>query len=306
MEWMGITTMKPSSSRIPYYIKEGVTSIFRHSLMSFASICIIFAFLIIMGAFILLAVNINAIIGDLENENIILAYVDENLLEQEARALERAIATTPNVARNGVVFITREQALESFIGRYDDSERYSDLNPSWFRHRYSIYVDDIALLSETLEDLRGIYGLATVNANLTIARAMVTIRNSISIISVVIVVSLLAISLFIMTNTIKLATFERREEIAIMKIVGATNSIIRWPFIFEGCILGVLGSMSAYSALWGLYGLVSDRAYQVEAIFIPIMPFSSVSMLLFMLFGGIGAGVGIGGSAMALNRYLKV
>ena len=296
--------MKPSGNRIPYYIKEGISSIFRHSLMSFASVCIIFAFLLIMGAFILLAVNINSIIGELESENIVLAYVDDSLSELEALALQRAIAATPNVAT--VRFITREQATESFIGRHIDSDRYTDLDPTWFRHRYAVYVDDVEFLAETLEGIRQIYGIDTVNANLTIARAMVTIRNGIRIVSVVMIVALLAISLFVMTNTIKLATFERREEIAIMRIVGATNSFIRWPFIFEGCILGVLGSMSAYGAIWGLYGLVSDRVYQVEAIFIPIMPFSSVSMYLFMLFAAIGVSVGVGGSAVALNRYLKV
>ena len=303
-EWMGITTMKLSRNRFGYYIKEGVTSIFTHSLMSFASICIIAAFLVIMGAFILLAVNINDIIGDLENENIILAYVDENLSENDARALRPTIRRIPNVS--DAAFITREEAMDSFIGRYEDTERYSDVDATWFRHRYAVYVKDVALIAETQKDLREVYGIHKVNANLTIAKGLVSVRNIISGVSIVIVAVLLSISLFIMSNTIKLATFERREEIAIMKMVGATNSFIRWPFVYEGFILGTTGSMSAFAALWALYGLALGRVVEVESGLINLVPFSSTSLPLFVLFAAIGFGVGVGGSSMALNKYLKV
>ena len=303
-EWMGIINMRPSRSRIPYYIKEGVSSIFRHSLMSFASVCIIFVFLFIMGAFILLALNINFLVGELESENIILAFVDENLTESEALALGRTISTTPNVAETR--FITREEAMRAFIGRHEDTDRFEDLDPTWFRHRYAVFVYDVAFIGDTLLDLREIYGIERVNANLTIARALVTIRNTISVISITIIVVLFAISLFIISNTIKLATFERREEIAIMKMVGATNSFIRWPFIFEGCILGMLGSMSSFALLWTLYRVLSDRAIAIESFLITLVPFSTINTPMFLLFAAIGFGVGITGSTLALSRYLKV
>ena len=287
-----------------YYIKEGFLSIFTHSLMSFASVCIIVAFLVIMGSFALLALNINALIGELESENILLAYVDENLSEQDAQALARRLRSTPNV--NNVVFITREQAMQSFIGRYEDTDRYTDVDSSWFRHRYAVYVDDVALIADTLQEIRGIYGIEKVNANLSIAKGLVTVRNVVSAISLVIIGVLLAISLFIMSNTIKLATFERREEIAIMKLVGATNAFIRWPFIYEGFVLGISGAMAAFAVLWALYDLVAGRVIQLEAGFVSIIPFSNVSWPLVFIFAAIGFGVGVGGSSMALNRYLNV
>ena len=304
MDWMVTITMRPSRSRIPYYIKEGVSSIFRHRLMSFASVCIIFVFLILMGAFILLALNINALVGDLESENIILAFVDENLSESEARALGRTILATPNVTETR--FITREEAMDAFIGRHEDTERYADVDPTWFRHRYAVHVYDVALIEDTLFDLSDIYGIARVNANLMIARGIVTVRNAISVVSLAVIIVLFAISLFIISNTIKLATYERREEIAIMKMVGATNSFIRWPFIFEGCILGVVASMSSFTLLWALYRMLSNRAIEIESYLITLVPFSNVSVPLFILFASIGFGVGIAGSTMALNRYLRV
>jgi len=296
--------MKVNRNRTFYYIKEGVTSIFNHSLMSFASICIIVAFLVIMGSFILLAVNINALIGELESENIILAYIHDTVSESEARALGATLITLPNVA--SVQFTTREEAFERFIGRYDDEERFKDIDPTVFRHRYSIYVEDVALIAETQEELRHVPELGTITANLAIARAMVSVRNVVSWVSIIIVAVLLAISLFIMSNTIKLATYERREEIAIMKMVGATNSFIRWPFIFEGFILGLTGSLIAYFVLYGLYGLTSGRVLEIEAGFFQLVLFSNISVPLFILFTGIGFGVGVGGSGFALNRYLKV
>ena len=296
--------MKLSRNRTGYFIKEGFSSIFTHGLMSFASVCIIIAFLIIMGSFVLIAVNINAIVGELENENIVLVYVNDRLTDNDARALGTTIRATPNV--DHAVFITREQAMDTFIGKYEDSERYSDIDASWFRHRYTVYVEDVALISETSQALRDIYGVEKVNANLKIAQGLVTVRNIVSGASVIIIAVLLAISLFIMSNTIKLATFERREEIAIMKMVGATNAFIRWPFIYEGFILGITGSIAAFASLWALYGLVIDKAAGFQAGFFHILPFSNVSTPMFIVFMIIGFGVGVGGSSMALNKYLRV
>ncbi|MCL1834569.1 MAG: permease-like cell division protein FtsX [Oscillospiraceae bacterium] len=296
--------MKLSRNRTGYYIKEGVVSIFTHGLMSFASVCIIVAFLIIMGSFALIALNINAVVGELENENIILVYIDEHLTENEARAIGTRLLATPNVT--SARFITREEALTAFIGRYENTERFKDVDATWLRHRYNVFVEDIELISQTRDDLADIYGVAKATANLRIAQGLVTLRNIVSGASVIIVAVLLVISLFIMSNTIKLAAFERREEIAIMKMVGATNSFIRWPFIYEGFILGVFGSSAAFAALWALYGLVADRAIDVESGLISLISFSTVSVPLFVVFTVIGFGVGVGGCGMALNRYLKV
>jgi len=296
--------MKLSRNRTFYYIKEGFSSIFEHGFMSFASVCIIIAFLVIMGSFTLLAVNVNSLIGELESENIILAYVREDLSDDDARALERRILAVDNVT--SVRFITREEAFESFIGRHDDPERFIDIDASVIRHRFAVYVNDVALIGETQQALRHVYGIARVNANLEIARMLVTVRNIVSGISIVIVAVLLAISLFIMSNTIKLATFDRREEIAIMRMVGATGSFIRWPFVYQGFILGVSGALAAFAVIWALYDVVASRMVDLEFGLVTLVPFASVSAPMLIVFVAIGFGVGVGGSGMALNKYLKV
>ncbi|MDR2420852.1 MAG: permease-like cell division protein FtsX [Oscillospiraceae bacterium] len=293
------------SFRAGYYIREGMSSIFTHGFMSFASVFIIVACLIIMGSFTLLAVNVNKIIGEFEDENVVLAYVNESYSAEDARALTGAVEAVPNVRT--ARFVTREEAYDSFLSGVENKSRFEDIDASVLRHRFVIYVEDVALMERTQENLLGTEGIASVTANLLVARAFVTLRNIVSGVSVVIVAVLLVISLFIMMNTVKLATFERRDEIAIMKIVGATNAFIRWPFVFEGFILGLFGSLFAFLTQWGLYKLVTDALLSgVGASFIQAIPFSRAALPLCAIFVAIGCGVGIVGSSFAIRKYLKV
>lgn len=294
------------NSKFSYYVREGVSSIFTHGFMSFASVCIIIACLIIMGSFSLLAVNVNSIISGFENENVLLAYVDDSLSENDARALQSQILSVPNV--ESATFMSREEAMQEFLGKYKDQSRFANIDASVFRDRYIIYMQDINLTQQTQDSLMNVQGVGQVNANLTIAKGLVTLRNIVTGVSVVLVVILLIISLFIMSNTIKLATFERREEIAIMKMVGATNSFIRWPFVFQGFILGLIGSFAAFILQWVIYNVITHRiSGGTETLgFITTVPFSHTAILLFLVFAVIGFGVGVGGSAMAIRKYLKV
>jgi cell division transport system permease protein len=257
-----------------------------------------------MGSFALLSANITSIIGVLEDENVVLAFVDENLSEEEARAIQARILRIPNVS--AADFIHREDALDAFIGRHENPDIFSDIDYTVTRHRFVVYVHNVELIAQTQDDLLNADGIVRVNANLQVAQGLVTARRIVNVISVVIVAVLLSISLFIMTNTIKLATFERREEIAIMRMVGATNSFIRWPFVYEGFILGISGSLAAFAALWALYRLVANNILSFEAGFVTVIPFANISLLLFVVFVAIGLGVGAGGSGIALNKYLKV
>ncbi len=290
-------------NRIGYYIKEGLTGLFKHGFMSFASVFIIVACLLIMGSFSLLALNVNAIIKEFEDENVVLAFIDDNMTEQQARGLESQILAVPNVS--SAEFISREQAYESFISKSE--EKYADLDASVLRHRFAVYLDDVALTAQTQQDLRSIPGVAEITANLSIARGIVTVRNVVSAVSLVLVVILLIISFFIMSNTIKLATFDRREEIGIMKVVGATNAFIRWPFVLEGFILGIAGALIAFVALWGLYTFIAGEIVRnYTSTLFSIIPFSTVQIPILVIFLVIGFAVGVLGSSFAIKNYLKV
>ena len=291
-------------SRLGYLIKSGFTGIFSHGLMSFATVTITMACLIIMGSFGLLVVNINEMLADLESENEVVAFIDENLTEEEARAIEPLIEAVPNVA--GAEFMSRAEAMENFQEDYDP-ELFDSLDESVFRHRYIIHLTDISLTAQTKTDLEAVDGVADVNAHLDYAQGFITARNIVSIVSLALIVILIIVSFFIMTNTIKLATFTRREEIAIMRMVGASNGFIRCPFIVEGLVLGVLGSLLAFIIEWGLYSLLLNRVMGgVASTLISLVPFSAVMWPLLIAFLGVGILVGIFGGSSAIRNYLKV
>ena len=291
-------------SRLGYLIKSGFTGIFSHGLMSFATVTITMACLIIMGSFGLLVVNINEMIADLESENEVVAFIDENLTEEEARAIESLIEAVPNVA--DAQFMSRAEAMENFQEDYDP-ELFDSLDESVFRHRYIIQLTDISLMSQTEADLENVDGVAKVNAHLDYAQGFITARNIVSIVSLALIIILIVVSFFIMTNTIKLATFTRREEIAIMRMVGASNGFIRCPFIVEGLVLGILGGLLAFIIEWGLYSLLLNRVMGgVTSTLITLVPFSAVMWPLLIAFLGVGILVGVFGGSSAIRNYLKV
>jgi len=291
-------------NNLGYYIKEGVTSIFTHGFMSFASVAIIVACLVIMGSFLLVAVNVNDMIEEMENRNQILAFVDETFTEEEARALERHIVADSNV--ESVSFITRGEAWDDFVHVHDDRD-FHGLYEDVLRHRFIVDLEDIGEMRATQARLRAIPGIDDVVADTHIADILITLRNVITTVFIAIVGVLLVISIFIIANTIKLATFDRREEIAIMRMVGAKNWFIRWPFIFQGFILGLTGAVLAFGVQWGLYGILADQIIALSGVnLISVMSFVQVADMMLMLFAGTGFVVGTLGSAIAIRNYLKV
>ena len=293
-------------NNLGYYIKEGISSVFTHGFMSFASVAIIVACLVIMGSFLLVAMNVNDLIEEAESRNEVLAFVDEALGTEEAIAMESSILAVPNVY--SVTFISREAAWATWQEEHADRDFEGEgLGAEVLRHRYIIVLEDIADMQGTAARLRQVTGIADVVADLDIAAWFVTFRNVISTVFIAIVGVLLIISVFIIANTIKLATFDRREEIAIMRMVGATNWFIRWPFIFQGFILGLTGAVLAFGLQWGIYGILADQIMSLSGgNLITVLSFYSVADLMIMLFVGTGFVVGTIGSAIAIRNYLKV
>ncbi len=299
-EWMVIFHM----SRIGYLFAEGFRGIFKHGFMSFASVTIIMACLIIMGSVSLLSVNIDALIGDLEDQNEIVALVDETLSDSEAAALQQSISLIDNI--NTSQFVSREAAMDNFMGNYDAS-LMEGIDATVFRHRYVIQLTDIAQMAKTKQDLEAIPGIADVKAHLDYADAFITIRNIVTVVSFALIAVLVFVSFFIMSNTIKLATYSRREEIGIMKMVGASNSFIRLPFVIEGLILGLLGNLLAFALQWALYNTLCNRILEAFPVsFINLVPFASVQDYVLVGFLAVGVVVGAFGGVNAIRNYLKV
>ena len=290
---------------IQYYFSEGFHSIFTHGFMSFAAVCMIVACLLIMGSFSLIAINANHVLGDLEDDNQFLAYIEDSLTREQAQALESQIKAVPNVA--DIHFVTKEEALANFKANQERQDLFDNVESDTLRDRYEIHVVDIQLMQETVDQVKDIDGIAKVQASLEIADGFVMLRNVATALAIILVVMLVLISISIIANTIKLATFNRREEIAIMKMCGATNAFVRWPFVFEGLILGLVGAVVAFFLQWGIYVLVGSAISGSDTIsLITVLPFQPMALRVLGVFVLTGFVIGAGGSVLAIRKFLQV
>ena len=289
-----------------YYVSEGFHSIFTHGFMSFAAVCMIVACLIIMGSFTLLAVNLDNTLGDLESENEMLVYIDDTLTQDQARALQPTLAQVDNVSQ--LTFVTKEAALADFKAKHGDTTSVlNDLPNEALRDRYRVHVVDIELMRQTKAALEQVEGVGFVNAATEIADGFVMVRNIATGVALVLIGILLVISLFIIANTIKLATFYRREEIAIMKMCGATDGFIQWPFVVEGMVLGLTGALIAFFAQWGLYQMVAKFAVQGNGLsLVNMISYGTMAPTILAVFCGVGAFIGVAGSLFAIRKFLQV
>ncbi len=286
-------------------IREGFRSIKTHGLMSFATVTIIMACLIIMGSVALLSLNINYLIKDLEKQNEVVAFVDDEIEdEEEAKAIGSQILAVGNIS--AADFVSRSEAMQNYMSKFDKS-LMEGIDETVFRHRFIIHLNDIEKLAQTKEALEGVPGIARVRAHQEYADTFVKIRNIVSGVALVLMAILVFVSMFIMSNTIKLATFSRREEIAIMKMVGASNGFIRLPFVVEGLVLGLLGGGLGFLAQWGLYNLVTRSLMEsITGDILEVVPFLSIAPLILVVYLGIGVVIGVFGGVNAIKNYLKV
>ena len=288
-----------------YYFSEGFHSIFTHGFMSFAAVCMIVACLLIMGSFSLLAVNLDHMLGDLEAENEFLAYIDDSYTQEQAQALQSQIEAVDNVAK--VTFVTRAQALEDWKEGREQNPLLDSLQPEVLRDRFRIHVEDIEQLGQTVDRVEQIQGVAETSVALEVAQGFVLVRNIATGVALVLIGILVVVSLFIIANTIKLATFYRREEIAIMKMCGATNAFVQWPFVVEGLILGLTGALVAFFVEWGIYQLVAKMIIQDNGLsLVTVTSYTSMAGTILGVFCVTGILIGAGGSLLAIRKFLQV
>ena len=300
---MGITHMKKNN--IGYLLREGIRGIFLHGFMSFAAIWVTVACLLIIGTFGLVLFNLNEMILELEQENAMLVYIDDTYSEAEAKSVGSQINMIANV--HNAEFISREEALESFVEEQQDEDLFAGLESSTLRDRFVITLEDNTQMRETETALRAIEGVADVTCHYEITEGFQTVQRILNIASIIIIAVLLVVSMLIIFNTVKLAMYDRKDEIAIMKMVGATNGFIRWPFVVEGFILGIVASALAFFLEWGLYNLLETQVAAVDSLnLITIVPFVEVVEIVAIGYAVVGFIVGVIGSLLSIRRFLQV
>ena len=290
---------------IRYYFREGIGNMFSHGFMSFAAVGITVACLLIMGTFTLVAYNANVNLEDLQRENAILAFVDDSYGDVEAMGLQTKLESIAGVA--DCTFVSRQEARDDYVAQYDENDLYGELSANVFRHRYVIHVAQQEQMAQIVAVLKQVPGIAKVRADETITSGFITVRNIARGISLALIAVLLIVSVFIISNTIKLTTFDRREEIAIMRMVGATNGFIRWPFVYEGLLLGLCGAAVAFVLQWLLYWGVQQSISQNDTLqLVSVVDFTQIWFPVAGSYVVAGILIGVGGSWLAIRRFLKV
>ena len=288
-----------------YLAKEGVRGVFLHGFMSFAAICVTVACLIIIGSFSLIMLNLDHMVTELDQQNQVLVYVDDTYTTAEAHSIGSQINLLENVRNQQ--FVTKEEALQTFVAEQKDPSMFAGLQADTLRHRFVVTLESSEEMQDTVEKLQALEGVAEVNAHLEVAEGFSTVRDVLQFVSTAIIVVLLVVSLFIIANTVKLALYDRKDEIGIMKMVGATNSFIRVPFIIEGSIIGLFSAAVAFFAEWGIYDLLTNKIAAMDTLqLFTAIPFHHVLGTMVLAFVGAGLFVGVFGSLMSIRKFLNV
>ena len=288
-----------------YLLKEGIKGIFTHGFMSFAAVCVTVACLLIVGSFSILMYNMNIMVEDLNKTNEILVYVDSSLSDAEARSVGTRINMLDNVLNSQ--FVSREEALANFVADHEGDDAFTGVNAADLRHRFVVTLEDNTLIEFTGQQLKAVSGVADIRAEYELAEGFSTLQQILQIASVAVISVLLVVSLLIISNTVKLAMYDRRDEIAIMKMVGATNGFIRLPFVVEGFSLGMIGAALAFGLEWAMYDALVTKVNAVDTLqLFTFVPFLDLLRPMMVVFLGAGMFVGIVGSWTSIRKFMNV
>ena len=294
--------MKTSS--LGYLIREGFRSLWTNRNMALASIGVLLSCLMLLGSAVLVVLNINQAVGWMESQNIVMVYLKSGTTQADIDVVEEAFSRMDNIAETK--FISKEEALETqkkALGEDGDLfDSYQGENP--FPDAYQVSVKDVERYTETAEELRRISQIEKVTERTEEAQTMLSVRNTVSVVSFWVIGLLILVALFIISNTIKITIYERRLVVSIMKSVGATNGFITMPFLIEGMLIGLIAGLLSTGILWYVYGLAADGIFKMSA-FATLIPFSNVGWLVLLCFIGIGMAAGALGSFISVQRYLR-
>ncbi len=285
-----------------YLTKEGFRNVWVNRLMSLASITVLMACLVIIGLGSMLFFNINALLDKIESQNVIMVYIEDGTTDEQIEELEKDIFGLGNVEQCD--FVSKEEAFENSKKELGEDSALLEGMENPMPDAYKVTVTDMTLFKQTVKGLKGLEYIETVRENSDIADKLIDIRYAVTIVIAGMVLLLFIVSLFIIANTIRITMYSRRLEISIMKAVGATNWFIRWPFMIEGIVIGVLSSLVSIGVLAGLYYGVAYVFKDLLKLFEPVA-FGQYAGYIFLIFVGIGTFTGSVGSLISMGKYLK-
>ncbi len=298
------------SNNVTYLVKKGISSVWKNFIMSFASFSIMLVSLLQVSITVLLMLNVNIVMGNIEDTNEAVVYVQEDATEDQVQHIKQVLENNDNLSE--VVYYSKEQALNDFkedMGEYSELFEYLEDNP--MPETFLVRVKDLSKIHQTAEAIRSIDAVQQVKVSSEFASALINIRRTFSIITIGMLAVLILVSLVIISNTIRTSVFARRNEIQIMKYVGATNSFIKLPFFVEGMFVGILSGAAAWGLTWFIYDSIYPLFTENAALwqmfgFFNLISFDSISIIVLLTNCAAGALLGAVGTTISMGKYLKV
>lgn len=287
-------------------IRDSLKSVFRNFSLSMASVICITITLVLVALAIIVSVNVNHVTKSMEEELTIVVYVDKETSDDEVNNIESKIKKISAV--KDIVYKSKEEwrlEMKSYSETLEVTLDYLENNP--LLDSFIVTVNDTNDLAPTAKEIRAIDGITSANYGEGMVEEIISVFDVIKTVTIVMVVSLILVTAFLISNTIKLTIFSRRSEIEIMRLVGSSNIAIKLPFVFEGFLLGVIGSL--VPIIITIYGYViiyekigTSKSFSIVNLINP-MPFVLYTSLILIIIGAI---VGMFGSARAVRKYLKI
>jgi len=286
------------------HIREAIRSIFRNGWMTFASVGAVTMTLLLVGAFLAMLLNLNQMAENIEEDVAVKVFIDLTADEDQINTLGDEIKDMDKVET--VVFSSKDDELENLIESMGSAWKlFEQDNP--LNHAYVVRAENPTDTKEIATKIDNFDNVEGVDYGETVTKNLFSLNKYARTIGLVFIVGLVLTAVFLISNTIKLTIMARRKEIGIMKLVGATNGFIRWPFFIEGLLLGVFGSVIPVATiLIGYSYLENNVTDQIKLKFIEFLPFNPFAWQLSLIILGSGAFIGVGGSVMSIRKFLKV
>lgn len=299
--------MKLSSFR--YLVGQGFDNVWKNRVMAFASFCVLLVSLLLVGISVLFYININAIIGGIEDKNEVIVYLLDNTTDERVSEIGDTLRLMDNVA--AVELYTKEQAFEDLKNNMADQavvfDSLGEDNP--LPDAYRIRVSEISRMDETLKAAEQIPDVEYVSSPDSFVELLTEMRRVVTIVALAIIAALLIVSMVIISNTTRASVFSRRREISIMQSVGATKGFIRFPFFVEGMINGFMAGVFATLLTWFSYDSLVDLLSRFDVLSTiglgNVIPYSQIAIVVMIAYIAAGSLIGAVGSVLSTRVHLK-
>ncbi len=293
-----------------YLIGEGFSNVFKNKKSTGASLMIMCATMIIFGVFLILGENINHFVREVEDAQGIQVFATREATDEQIQQLGDEINNINGV--NTIEFVSKESALNQMKEKFSEHEEFLEGyegENNIFSDSYVVTLTDLNLLNQVQEEISKLDNVKEITSSNETVSTLIDLANGIKIVTGVILVLLIIISIFIIANTIKLTVHARRKEISIMKYVGATNGFIRWPFIVEGMIIGIISSAISILLVAVAYNFIAEQMVNsqfMKMVGVSLVGFSDMFSSIIFVYMLLGIGIGAIGSIISMRKYLKV